>query len=127
MSNDPAHGTHGAAAVVRGVAISSPERMLYPELGFTKLDLARFYDDVAAWMLPYLANRPLTLVRCEKGIHGNDALRSECKFLRHEPGWHRWAHDPIRRVRIQEKKKVGEYLIADGFETRSHSSTSSHG
>lgn len=103
-------------AAVRGVTISSPERVIYPELGFTKLDLARFYAEIAQWMLPYVANRPLTLVRCEKGVHGAGALRRECKFLRHEPGWHRWAHHPIRRARIQERKKVGEYLLVDSPE-----------
>jgi bifunctional non-homologous end joining protein LigD len=56
------------------------------------------------------------LVRCDKGVRRADALRSECKFLKHEPGWHRWAHDPIRRIQIQEQKKVGEYLTVDSPE-----------
>lgn len=64
----------------------------------------------------YIARRPLTLVRCEKGVRTGDALRSECKFLRHEPGWHRWAHPPIQRVQIPERKKIGEYLMVDSPE-----------
>jgi DNA ligase D-like protein (predicted polymerase) len=100
----------------RGVVITTPERPVYPGLDFDKLDLAKLYAELAERMLPYIANRPLTLVRCEGGVRKPDALRSECKFLRHEPGWHRWAHEPIRRVQIQEQKKVGEYLVVDSPE-----------
>jgi bifunctional non-homologous end joining protein LigD len=103
-------------AVVRGVVITSPDRPVYPALGYTKLDLAKLYASLADRMLPYIAGRPLTLVRCEKGISQPDALRRECKFLRHEPGWHRWARPPIRRVNIQEQKKIGEYLVVDSAE-----------
>lgn len=101
------------APVVAGVAISTPERSVYPELGITKLELAEYYAAVAERMLPYVANRPLTLVRCDKGVRSAEALRADCKFLRHEPGWHRWAKAPIRRVQIQEQKKLGEYLVVD--------------
>jgi bifunctional non-homologous end joining protein LigD len=104
------------AQLVRGVPITTPERLVYPDLSFTKLDLAELYAHMADWMLPHVANRPLTLVRCERGVRNSDALRSECKFLRHEPGWHRWASAPIRRVQIQEQKKVGEYLVVDSPE-----------
>jgi bifunctional non-homologous end joining protein LigD len=96
---------------VRGIAITTPERPVYRALGFDKLDLAQLYDGLAEYMLPHIEDRPLTLVRCDKGIGKADALRSECKFLRHEPGWHRWAHPPIRRIEIQEQRKVGEYLV----------------
>jgi bifunctional non-homologous end joining protein LigD len=101
---------------VRGITITTPERPVYPALGFNKLELARLYGELAERMLPYIEDRPLTLVRCEKGVNEADALRSECKFLRHEPGWHRWAREPIRRVQIQEQQKIGEYLVVDSPE-----------
>jgi bifunctional non-homologous end joining protein LigD len=104
------------APIVAGVTITSPDRPVYPGLGLTKLDLARYYSDIAERMLPYVQNRPLTLVRCEKGVRSPDALRADCKFLRHEPGWHRWAKEPIRRVNIPEQKKIGEYLMVDSKE-----------
>jgi DNA ligase D-like protein (predicted polymerase) len=111
-----ARTTPQGAHVIRGVSITTPERPVYPMLAFTKLDLAELYAELANWMLPYIENRPLTLVRCERGVRKLDALRSECKFLRHEPGWHRWASPPIRRVHIQEQKKIGEYLVVDSPE-----------
>ncbi len=52
------------SATVAGVTISHPDRVLYPEVGITKLDLARYYESIQDWVLPHMAGRPLTLVRC---------------------------------------------------------------
>ncbi len=101
---------------VAGVAISSPARPVYPDLGFDKRDLAQFYADIASWMLPYVSNRPLTLVRCERPVRTSTALRTDCRFLPHEAGWHHWAAPAVRRVQIQELKKLGEYLVVDSAE-----------
>src|SRR5438132_6674266 len=62
---------------VHGVKISHPERLVWPSLGITKLDLARYYDGVAARILPHLARRPLTLVRCP------DGAEKKCFYQRH--------------------------------------------
>lgn len=86
---------------------------MYPRLGLTKLELARLYADLAEEMLPHVRGRPLTLVRCAQGITRADALRTECAFLRHTPAFHRWAGDAIRRVRVEEQKKTGEYLVVE--------------
>jgi bifunctional non-homologous end joining protein LigD len=90
--------------------------MIYPALDFYKRDLAAFYASVAPWMLRYVANRPLTLVRCSSGITDPDALRAQCQFLPHEAPWYRWASAPIRRAHIQEQQKIGEYLVVDSPE-----------
>jgi bifunctional non-homologous end joining protein LigD len=63
--------------VVHGVKITHPARIVYPSLGFTKLDLARYYDEVGERIVPHLANRPLTLVRCPDGAD------KECFYQRH--------------------------------------------
>jgi bifunctional non-homologous end joining protein LigD len=47
--------------------MTHPERVVYPELGITKLELARYYAAIAEWILPHLADRPLSLVRCPEG------------------------------------------------------------
>lgn len=49
------------------VRLTHPERVLYPEQGITKADLARYYLAVADRMLPHIANRPLMLLRCPEG------------------------------------------------------------
>jgi bifunctional non-homologous end joining protein LigD len=89
---------------IAGVRISSPERVLYPDLGLTKLDVARYYDAVAEHMLPHLRGRPLTLVHCPEGIAGG------CRYMKHSK---LWAPAAVRRVRIPEKTKLGEYLVVD--------------
>lgn len=93
-----------ASAEVAGVRITHPERVLDAETGLTKLDLARHYEATADWILPQLRGRPLTLVRCPDGLAG------ECFYVKHSK---LWAPPALRRVRIQEKNKVGEYLIVD--------------
>jgi bifunctional non-homologous end joining protein LigD len=54
-------------STVAGVRLSNPGRVLYPGQGLTKLALARYYEAVAERILPHVAGRPLTLVRCPQG------------------------------------------------------------
>jgi bifunctional non-homologous end joining protein LigD len=93
--------------VVAGVAISHPDRLIYPDLGISKLQLARYHEAIGAWMLPHVAGRPLTLVHCPAG------LAAPCNYLRHAKAW---GPSALRRVRIREKTKTGEYLVADSIE-----------
>jgi bifunctional non-homologous end joining protein LigD len=55
------------SAVIAGVRISHPDKVLYPEQSLTKSDLATYYERVAEWMLPHVENRPLAIVRCPGG------------------------------------------------------------
>jgi bifunctional non-homologous end joining protein LigD len=87
--------------VVRGIRISSPNRIVYPELALTKLGLVRYYDAVAAAMFPHVKERPLTLVHCP------DGLQAPCNYMRHRRAW---GPSVLKRVSIKEKTKVGEYL-----------------
>lgn len=48
--------------------LTHPERVLYPGTGITKLELARYYEAAAGRMLPHVAGRPLSLVRCPGGV-----------------------------------------------------------
>jgi bifunctional non-homologous end joining protein LigD len=88
------------------VRLTHPDRVLYPSLGTTKLDLARFYQSIADWILPHLVDRPTTLVRCPEGVH------RPCFYQKHI-GY--WAPESVRRVKIQEKRKVGVYLVVDSL------------
>jgi bifunctional non-homologous end joining protein LigD len=94
-------------AEVAGVRITHPDRVMYPRIGATKLDLARYYETIAAWVVPHTQGRPLTLVRCPTGLDDG------CFYMRHS---NVWAPEALRRVRIQEKTKLGEYLVADSPE-----------
>jgi bifunctional non-homologous end joining protein LigD len=89
---------------IAGVRVTHPDRVLYPEAGVTKRMLAKYYVTVADWILPHLANRPLSLLRCPGG---QDA---ECFFQKHMgttlPDW-------VRRVPIKESTGVGEYVVIE--------------
>jgi bifunctional non-homologous end joining protein LigD len=50
-----------------GVKITNPDRILYPEQGITKSELAQYYESIAVWALPQIQNRPLMLLRCPEG------------------------------------------------------------
>jgi bifunctional non-homologous end joining protein LigD len=88
---------------ISGVRITHPERLMFPDLGLTKLDLIRYYDAVADWMLPHLRTRPLTLVQCAP-----DA--DHCRYLRHSG---ERAPEQVRVIEIQEQTKIGDYMIVD--------------
>jgi bifunctional non-homologous end joining protein LigD len=62
---------------VEGVRLSSPDKILYPEQGITKGDLADYYVAVAGRMLPHVAFRPVTMVRCPAGSE------TKCFYQRH--------------------------------------------
>ncbi len=96
-----------ASPTVAGVRISHPDRVVYPKLGISKIQLARYYERIGDAIIPHVEGRPLTLVHCPAG------LTAPCNYLRHAKAWGPGA---LRRVRIQEKTKVGEYLVADSIE-----------
>jgi len=87
--------------------------VLFGRIGATKLDLAKYYESIADWILPHLVDRPLTLVRCPVGVPPTGARKGvDCIFMKHAKVW---GPAPIRRERIREKTKIGEYLIVDSL------------
>lgn len=62
---------------VQGVRLSNPDKILYPEQGITKGELADYYVAVADRMLPHVAFRPITMVRCPTG------RQKKCFYQRH--------------------------------------------
>jgi bifunctional non-homologous end joining protein LigD len=44
---------------VAGVPISHPDRLIYPDLGLSKIDLAKYFEAIAECVLPHVAERPV--------------------------------------------------------------------
>ena len=87
---------------VAGVRLTHPERVVYPEQGITKLGLASFYVEIADWILPHVADRPLSLLRCPTG-------RGQlCFYQKHLEAS---APAALGRVTIQEKDTTGVYSV----------------
>ncbi len=96
-----ARGRAGAVAVP-AAAISHAARVVYPGSAISKGDVAAYYAAVARWMLPELANRPLSLLRCPDGVG------AACFFQKHHAdalGEH------VQAIALREKSgSVDDYL-----------------
>jgi bifunctional non-homologous end joining protein LigD len=89
----PIAGGSDGPVEVAGVKLTHPDRVLFRDQAITKLGLARYYEAVADWMVPHVADRPLSLVRCPEGERG------ACFYQKHAaPG----VPKQVKRVRIRE-------------------------
>lgn len=66
----------------RIIEISHPDKILFPISGITKYELIEYYALIADYMIPYIKNRPLTLVRCPNGIN------TECFYQKNMPSFY---------------------------------------
>ncbi|HYS49804.1 MAG TPA: DNA ligase D [Xanthobacteraceae bacterium] len=80
-----------------GIRLTHPERILWDEGGLTKQGLAEFYADIADWILPYIARRPLSLLRAPSGTGAKGF------FAKHP--WH-GLDERVRRVDTGEKEPM---------------------
>jgi bifunctional non-homologous end joining protein LigD len=67
------------------VTISNPDKVLFPEDGITKADLADYYEAVGPVMIPHVKNRPLMLQRYPNGIEKEGWIQQE--IGKHFPDW----------------------------------------
>ena len=90
-----------------GFRLTNPDRIVYPEIGLTKHDVANYYVSVAKWMLPQIIGRPLSLVRRPEG------LRGQCFFQKHPP---LGLPAVVERIQIQEKSELRTYSVIQNLE-----------
>ena len=48
----------------------APDRVIYPDLGTSKIEFARYYERIADWIVPHVAGRPLTAGALPGGRRG---------------------------------------------------------
>lgn len=89
---------------IAGVRLTHPDRVLYPEQGLTKRDLANYYWTIRDWALPHLADRPVSLVRCPEG-------RNKACFFQKHLG--RGMPAVLGGVAITEKSGNGIYPVIE--------------
>ena len=86
------------------VRLSNPRKVLFPDDGITKEDLARYYADVAGRMLPWLRDRPITMMRYPDGLSGQRIVQKNVPA--YFPDW-------IRRVAVPKESGVVEQAVCD--------------
>ena len=87
-----------------GIRLTHPDKVLFPNRGVSKIELADYYDAVAARMLPLIENRPLSLVRCPQG------RSRKCFYQKHDNGGF---PDAMKSVEIEESSgKIEGYFYA---------------
>jgi len=84
------------------VAISHPEKVMFPDDGITKGELASYYQRVAAIMLPHIAGRPVTLERFHRGIGEKGFFQKN--VAKGAPAW-------LERVAVPKKDGVVNYAV----------------
>jgi bifunctional non-homologous end joining protein LigD len=102
--------SHGKEATgMKELPITHPDKVLDPESGVTKRQLAEYYMAVAEDMLPYIADRPISVVRCPDGIG------KACFFQKHVG---MGVPAGVKTISIRNKKSKGSeaYLTVDSSE-----------
>ncbi|MBO0764138.1 MAG: DNA ligase D [Hyphomicrobiaceae bacterium] len=99
----PAAKSKGAPTLP--VALTHPDRVLWPSAGVTKEGLAEFYAEIWPWIAPHVVNRPLALVRCPGGVD------ETCFFQKHA-----WAGISEHVKRSHDPADGEEILTIDGVE-----------
>jgi bifunctional non-homologous end joining protein LigD len=79
-STPPLQGGDLRTHAAFNLRLTSPERIVFPEDGLTKLDLADYYAAVADLLMVDLRTRPMTLIRCPQG------RGKQCFFQKHDSG-----------------------------------------
>ncbi|MGF1598285.1 MAG: non-homologous end-joining DNA ligase [Acidimicrobiales bacterium] len=69
----------------RTLSLSNLDKVLYPEVGFTKAQVIDYYARVAPAMLAHVARRCMTLRRWPNGVDAESFFNKRCPA--HRPGW----------------------------------------
>jgi bifunctional non-homologous end joining protein LigD len=70
------------SVILRGISISNPARVMDELSGQSKIEIVRYYDQIAEWALPWLHDRPLTLVRAPEGVGSEQFFQKHAERMR---------------------------------------------
>lgn len=90
-----------------GVTISHPERVVFAKARLTKGDVADYYRQMARWILPEVARRPLSLLRCPDGVD------KPCFFQKHHGTG---LGDAVEAIPLEQKSGREDYLYIEDTE-----------
>jgi bifunctional non-homologous end joining protein LigD len=93
---------HDGAEEIAGVRVTHPDRVFYPDEKITKRDLIAHYLSIADKILPHVAERPLSLVRCPDGITGQHFFQKHAS---------QGFPAQFQKIPIREKSGKDDYLF----------------
>jgi bifunctional non-homologous end joining protein LigD len=91
---------------VDGVRLTAPDQVLHPQQALSKRDLLAHYRQVESWLMPYLRDRPLLLLRCADGDH------ARCFQQKHAP---RNLPAAIGTVAVAGADEAATYMYVTGL------------
>ena len=93
-----------ASIEIAGVRLTHPDRVLYADAGVTKLGLASYYAEIADWILPHVAHRPLSLRRYPEGTGKPGFFQKNVG-----PG----APEALERIAIKSTSTTTEFAVVE--------------
>ena len=104
----PASRCGARGAVVSTVEITHPDKVLFPDDGITKADLAGYYERVSEWMLPHVRLRPISMQRFPDGIGGKGFFHKDIPD--YFPAW-------LKRVEVPKSGGTVTHVYACDADT----------
>ncbi|RYZ87342.1 MAG: hypothetical protein EOP04_11900, partial [Proteobacteria bacterium] len=92
------------------VEITNPDKIFWPEQGYTKGDVINYYDVMANYLLPYITDRPQSMRRTPNGIQGEGFFQKDMNGK--APKWAK-----TKKIRSKSTSESIEYLICNDKET----------
>ena len=92
----------------RRLSLSNLDKVMYPEVGFTKGQVIDYYTRIAPAVLPHLRDRPLTLKRYPNGVEGGHFYEKQAPS--HRPDW-------VRAEPIELRSKTIHFVVCDDLAT----------
>ena len=86
------------------MVITHPEKVLFPDDGITKGDVARYYESIAPLMLPHISGRPVTMERYPSGIAKKGFWQKD--VVKGFPSW-------LERVEVPKKDGTVHHLLVN--------------
>jgi bifunctional non-homologous end joining protein LigD len=90
------------------VEITHPDKLLFPDDGLTKADIAGYYEAVAEWMLPHIKNRPISMLRFPDGVGGHGFFHKNVPD--YFPNW-------VKRVKVDKRGGTLVHAVVCNAET----------
>ncbi|MET4615057.1 bifunctional non-homologous end joining protein LigD [Stenotrophomonas sp. 2619] len=97
-------GAQTAGDAPDGVSISHPERVVFAKAKITKGEVADYYRQMARWVLPEVARRPLSVLRCPDGVD------KPCFFQKHHGTG---LGEAVRAIPLEQKSGREDYLYIE--------------